>query len=187
MQVSFDSPDSLLASFSSSEESGRLIFITGPMGAGKTRWCQEFIDSAACLGVRAGGVLSPAVFQDGMKVAIDLVDLHSNTRRCLAVRKSKETGIRATDNWLFDEKTLKWGNTVLASSWNSQLIIVDELGPLELNRGIGLINVFRLVASRRYKLAIVTMRPALLDPWLKLWHWGQVIAIEPEHQPEVAV
>ena len=46
MQVYIDSPDSLLASFVSGKETGRLILVTGQSGSGKTRWCQALAEQA---------------------------------------------------------------------------------------------------------------------------------------------
>jgi nucleoside-triphosphatase THEP1 len=143
------------------------------------------VDSAARLGIRAGGILSPAVFQDGLKVGIDLLDLHGNTRRRLAVRKFQESAANSTENWQFDDEALIWGNSILLYSWCSRLLVLDEIGLLELKRGTGLTNAIKLVSSRKYQLAVVTMRPELLDLSLELWPWGEVFAIEPDRQPEV--
>ncbi len=186
MQVPFDSPDSLLAGFLSPDRSGRLVLVTGPRGAGKTRWCTELVDSASRQGIHVGGVLSPAVFQEGVKVGIDLLDLHSRVRRRLAMRKSQQIGLHITENWHLDELTLSWANSRLLYSWHSRLLVLDELGLLELQRGIGLTNGLKLVASRRYQLAVVTMRPELLDLSLELWPWAEVFDLQLARQMEVA-
>ena len=55
---------------------------------------------------------------------------------------------------------------------------MDEIGPLELIRGEGWTNAVHALGSRQYDLAILVMRPKLLETALKLWPWGETITIE---------
>ena len=186
MQVLFDSPDSLLASFASGNEPGRLIIVTGPSGSGKTRGCLALADYASILGFQVGGLVSPAVLEGGLKVGIDLLDLRSGAQRRLAVRTEGAGNGQITEDWLLDNATLKWGNDILAQSGFCQLFILDELGPLELERGVGLTNGLGVVAARRYHLACVVVRPSLLDVAQCLWPWGEVLHIHSEHPVEAS-
>jgi hypothetical protein len=184
VQVLFDSPDSLLAGFMSGNEPGRLIIVTGPSGSGKTRWCQALDEKANSLGIHVCGLVSPAVYKRGIKIGIDLFDLQSGARRPLAVRRRKTDGNQNTDGWHFNQESLDWGNTILARSKTCQLFILDELGPLEFNRGIGLINGFGMLARRQYHLACVVVRNSLLEAGLALWPWGEVLHIHTEYRSE---
>src|SRR5690606_4290421 len=65
-------------------QSDTLYLITGSSGAGKTTWCQQWVMAAQASSWRVGGLLSCPVMEGGEKVAIDLVDLTSGTRRPLA-------------------------------------------------------------------------------------------------------
>lgn len=177
MQVLIDSPDSLLASLTSGNEPGRLVIVTSPSGSGKTRWCLALADHASGLGISVGGLVSPAVFEDDRKVGIDLRDLCSGAQRRLAVRREGSGNDRVTEDWQFDEETLEWGNDILAQPSACQLFLLDELGPLEFERGVGLTNGLELVTSRRYPLACVVVRPSLLDMAQALWPWGEVFYI----------
>ncbi len=185
MQVVFDSPDSLLASFMSGNEPGRLIIVTGPSGSGKTRWCQMLVEQANILGIHVCGLISPAVFQAGAKVGIDLLDLLSGERRTLAVRRGESDQGQNTIDWHFNGENLDWGNTILKGSVTGQLFILDELGPLEFNRGIGLFSAFGLLASREYQLACVVVRESLLEAGLALWPWAEVLHMSSGERSEV--
>ena len=185
MQVSIDSPDSLLASFLSENESGQLIIITGPSGSGKTRWCQALAAKANSLGIAAGGFVSPAVFEGNRKIGIDLLDLGSGIRRCLAVHRDESSKGQITDDWQFIDATLKWGNELLAHPGACPLFILDELGPLELERGVGLKNGIELITARQYQLACVVVRPSLLEIASALWPWGEIFQVSSSHPSEV--
>ena len=140
MQVFIDSPDSLLASLLSTKETGKLILVTGQSGSGKTRWCQELVEQAKARGIHAVGLVSPAVFEGANKIGIDLVDVESGSRKLLAVPRG-ESGIgQTTAYWQFEDETINWGNLILEQLGSCQLLILDELGPLELQRGSGLTN-----------------------------------------------
>ncbi|MBU2611424.1 MAG: hypothetical protein KJ606_10865 [Chloroflexi bacterium] len=181
MQVLIDSPDSLLASFASGNEPGRLILVTGPSGSGKTRWCLALADYASILGIHVGGLVSPAAFEGDFKIGIDLLDLGCGAQRRLAVRRGESGNGQITEDWHVDDETLNWGNEILARSGACQLFILDELGPLELERGVGLTNGIGLIAARRYRLACVAVRLTLLDIAQSLWPWGEVFYVRSSH------
>jgi hypothetical protein len=188
VQVFLDSPDFLLASFISGSQPGRLILISGPSGSGKTCWCMSLVERARCSNIQVAGLVSPAVMHGNVKIGIDLVDLQNNVRRNLAVRRGKEDGGKTTDDWLFDDSTLEWANALLARSYECPLFILDELGPLELERGIGLTNGMKLMAGRAYRLACAVVRPSLLEKARALWPWAEILRVDITHtlNPETA-
>ncbi len=187
MQEFHNSPDSLLARFISGVETGGLILITGSRGAGKTSWCLELVDSASKHGLQAVGLVSPAVFEGVSKIGYDLLDVRSGERKRLAVRKSENTKGEITKNWIVNNETIKWGNDVLSSSEACPLLIVDELGPLELERGVGLTKSLEMISARRYRLACVVVRPSLLELAQALFPWGQVVQIHSNRLQEAPV
>ncbi|MBV2193943.1 MAG: hypothetical protein KUL81_11460, partial [Azonexus sp.] len=63
---------------------GQLVLLSGERGAGKTAWCRSLAGLAQ--GMTVAGLASPAVFCDGRKTAIDLLDLSRGETRRLAER-----------------------------------------------------------------------------------------------------
>ncbi|HAD07149.1 MAG TPA: hypothetical protein DCE76_08330 [Anaerolineaceae bacterium] len=156
---------------------GDLWIITGEFGAGKTRWCQQFLALARQAGWDAAGILSPAVFENGQKVAIEAVDVRSGERRRLATRRQTEdSALIHTREWLFETDTIRWGNTVFQQALPCDLLIVDEVGPLELLQGRGWVAAMEAIASRAYRLAVVVVRPSLL-PIAEKWQPQAVITV----------
>ena len=79
--------------------------------------------------VRVGGVISPAVFEGGNKVAIDALDLKSGTRKRLAELKTSHQTDLETQRWSFYTEVVDWGNKILEEAVPCDLLIIDELGP----------------------------------------------------------
>ncbi len=143
---------------------GELWIITGEIGAGKTRWCRMFLELAQKAGWDAAGVISPAVFENGQKVAIDALDVRSGERRRLAARRQTEDPAQVhTREWRFEADTIEWGNTVFRQAVPCDLLMVDEVGPLELLQGEGWSAALEAINSRAYRLAVVVVRPSLLS------------------------
>jgi nucleoside-triphosphatase THEP1 len=115
------------------------------------------------------------VFGGGKKVAIDQIDLASGERKRLGerVRNGGMVGY-----WQLDEGVIAWGNQILAGLNDKDLIIIDELGPLELEDGHGFQQALRLLDKRRYRAAVVVVRPALLPLARLRWPTAEVFALK---------
>ncbi len=176
--ASLDSPDSPLAHiFAESEHTPQLILVTGFSGSGKSTWCAELDGQARQQGLTVRGLLSPAVFVDGRKVGIDMVDLSSGERRRLAnLRGEASTGL-ITTQWKFDPEVVEWGNHILGDLPPSDLLVIDELGPLEFIRDEGLLEGLRLIDDRKFKVACVVVRPSLLADAQQRWPFARVVSV----------
>lgn len=155
----------------------RLILLTGQSGAGKTRFCLALVDAARNMGLEVAGLVSPAVFSAAGKIGIDLLDIKTGRQRSLARRRQSTGGWLAVGDWELDPRVLAWGNRLLASAEPCDMLILDEMGPLEFTAGSGLTNAFALIDARRYRLACVGIRPALLPEALTRWPWAQSYAL----------
>ena len=159
-----------------------ISLLTGEIQTGKTSLCLEVVAAAREAGVRLGGLVSPGIFQDGEKIAIDVLDIRSGERTRLA----EGPGGRATDlntrRWAFQSQAVAWGNQVLENALPCELLVIDELGPLEFLRGEGWVNGFQVVASGDYTAALLVIRPSLLEEALKRWEVGEIIDLDDPHQ-----
>ena len=172
-------PDSPLAAAFVDDRRSHLFLVTGLSGAGKTTWCGDLVRQAQARGLRVAGLWSPAVFENGRKTGIDLVALHSQARRRLANLRDKTPVALATIQWAFDPEVIAWGNAVLRELPQNDLLIVDELGPLEFIRQEGLLEGLRLIDDGRYRVAMVVIRPSLLPQAQARWPHAQIISPQP--------
>jgi nucleoside-triphosphatase len=177
VENTFKPPDSLLASFFSGENLNSIVLITGPSGSGKTSLCTRLVTLAKDAGLSAGGILCPAVFDDGKKVGIDQLEISSGELQRLGVRSQGSTA-NTVGCWHMNESVMARGNQIFAGIKDHDVIIIDELGPLELEDGDGYQQALDLLDEGRYCTAFVVVRPALL-PIAKLrWPQAQVCTLE---------
>lgn len=155
----------------------KLTLITGPSGSGKSAWCAQFIEEARAEGLEVCGVLSRPVLIEGRKVGIDLLDLITGEERRLANPRTAESKGLMTGHWQFDSQTLTWANQVLRNLPPCDIVIIDELGPLEFTRDEGLQEGMRIVDDKRFPELYVVVRPELLSRALKRWPWAEVLDV----------
>lgn len=135
-------------------------------------------------GIQPVGLISPAVFQSGLKTGFDLVNLATGERRRLANLSdsvASQTGLNEIPmKWIFNSEVLAWGNQILAELPASELLILDELGPLEFVSQSGWTAGLACIDAKICHMACVVVRPELLDTALSRWPWAQVIWV---HSP----
>lgn len=169
------------------KQPARLVILTGERGSGKTALCSLLVEKGRKTGWQVKGLMTPAVFEAGQKTAIDVLDLHTGQRRRLArVRQDGDTGIQ-TMSWTFELQALEWGSRVLKESVPCDLLLVDELGPLELLRKQGWTAGLDVLESGDYKLGVVVIRPELLDIARQCWpHAREITVVSPEGISDLA-
>ena len=161
---------------------GTIHLLTGEIQSGKTSLCLEVMEIARKAGVRLGGVISPGVFVSGEKTAIDLLDIRSGERRRLADGPGGRSSELSTKRWAFLPDTVTWGNQVLKKAVPCELLLIDELGPLEFHHGEGLVTGFSTVGAGDYWAGLLVIRPSLLDEALSRWNVGRIINLDdPNH------
>lgn len=158
-----------------------LFLLTGEFGCGKTIWCLELVQRARIAGIEPVGLVSPAVLEKESKIGIDLLNIVTGECQRLAVKRDRspfappQPGL-PTQNWLINPAVLAWGNQILEGlPRTGELLVLDELGPLEFMTNTGLTEGLRRIESRKYRLVCVVIRPELLDAALARWPWGQVV------------
>lgn len=145
----------------------RHAVVTGPIGIGKTTVCRCVIRSAQALGYIVRGILTPALYDErGEKIGIAICDIASGAERVLA-RVSDDVQRRTVGMYAFDQEALEWGQRILADAPSARcdLLMVDEVGPLELHRGGGFAVALDLVRENAVPRSLVVVRETLLEAY----------------------
>lgn len=137
----------------------RVVLITGGRGVGKTTLCGRAVELARAAGHSCGGLLTRTARGGGRVV----VDVRTGDARPLTVT---EGGV-AIGCYRLDPAALTWGEGVLARAVPCDLLVVDELGPLEVERGEGWTKAFDLLRTGSFRLALVVVRPELVAEVLR--------------------
>ena len=152
-----------------------LLILTAPIQTGKTRWLEALISELASCGVTSYGVVAPGRWHrepeggELVKDGIDNVLLPSGERVRLAEAARGHDGTAGL-GWSFDAVALArvdgyFAELALQADGAPGLLVVDELGPLELKRGEGLVHAVELLErgpAPAWPHAIVVVRPALV-------------------------
>lgn len=143
--------------------SRQLVLLTGERGEGKTTLCLALAEQACRAGWRVGGIVSPGDWHDGQRVGYRVRDLLSGEERPLAQRSAQEGAIRVGP-FSFDPEGIAFGRRALqeALSHRVQLLIVDEVGPLEL-RGEGWAPLLDRLHTEGTKVMVWVVRPELVE------------------------
>lgn len=142
----------------------RIGLLTGPVGVGKTTVAERVVGLARRQGLACGGVLAPAMINScGQKVGIWGVELGTGERRILA-RTDRDLGGPSIGPYSFDAAVLGWTvGAVMRSMGACDLLVVDEIGKLELWHGTGLAPVLSRLAAGEVDRSLVLVRDSLLN------------------------
>lgn len=155
-----------------------IILLTGELQSGKTKLCLDIYQLAQEARIRVGGLISPAVFDGSRKIAIDTIDLKSGIRKRLAeLRTAHQTDLE-TQRWSFYSEVVNWGNKVLKEAVPCDLLLIDELGPLELLRGEGWVIGLEVIQNADYSTALIVIRPSLVEEAARLWQVSRIIDLD---------
>jgi len=147
---------------------GTILVVTGGREVGKTTFCRQVIERYRGAGKTVSGLLSPGRFIDGKKTGIFAIALETNEQRLLASLVAGEIDGMRQGHWSFDAKVVEWGNQQLKEAVEADLLVIDELGPLEFQRRMGWVAAFDRLKSKKFGLALVVIRPECLDDFSSL-------------------
>ncbi len=143
-------------------------------------------------------MLSPAKFKGDTKSAILIEDITTGEHRQMAYWPMGLEGQRPEDvctdenpydpdwkpHWIFDKEKMAWGEEILSAVDACDLLVIDELGPFELAKGEGWVSGLRLMDSGDYRLALVVIRPELIEQATQRWPQASVVELrKPEDIP----
>lgn len=141
-----------------------VLLLTGQIGCGKSTVAARVAALAEAHGLRCDGLLCPARLDDqGRKVGIDGLRLGTGERRPLADRDLSQSGLRC-GIWRFEPGAMEWMLAALMDAIRRRpdVLVVDEIGPMELLENRGLAPVIPELKAGKVPLAVVLVRRAFL-------------------------
>jgi nucleoside-triphosphatase THEP1 len=157
--------------------------LTGAVHIGKTTVCRAVADLVQERGYCVQGILTPPILdKTGRRLGIEVLDLATGEHRVLA-RVWREDGqaVPAPNGWedtihgdfsgpqvgiyQFDPAALQWGQEAVARAIavGCDLLIVDEIGRLELEFNEGFYQVLQLLQTSIVLRSLLVVRFGLLE------------------------
>ena len=140
-----------------------IVVVTGWRNVGKTNYCKQAVSVYRTAGLSVAGLLSLGRFDGKQKTGFFAFDIASGESRLVASSIPGEISGIQLGTWTFDTQVFAWENCCLQQVDGADVLVLDELGPLEFERQIGWMISFELLRKKNYRLALVVIRPEFLE------------------------
>jgi nucleoside-triphosphatase len=134
------------------------LLVVGEPRSGKTSWCREYIDWRRESGSSVGGILCPAIAKQEQRIGFNVIDLLTGEKvpfaRLSRYRSSK--GGEKIGDYTISRDGILFARAAIKRAVESKcnLVVIDEVGPLEL-RGKGLMPAVELALASPVNVLIV--------------------------------
>lgn len=129
------------------------IILTGAPGVGKTTIVMDVAQKLKARGVRVGGVVSREVRTNNVRIGFEFIDLATNDRDVLA--SVTGNGPRVGKYFVNLEGCRFAADRVKNALINSDVIICDEVGPMELKSNEFIDTVKYLLKTDKKALVVI--------------------------------
>lgn len=143
-----------------------VVVVTGPVHSGKTTLVRRVVSQLKTKNFRLDGYLSPVALCKGEAVGYDLLDL-AEERTTPFIRKEGRTGWPRIGPYFLIPETLQKARQKILNCDPRNLLIVDEVGPLEL-RGQGIWPALTHVLKDPSRDILIVARRPILGELLNL-------------------
>lgn len=161
-----------------SRSSGRVIIITGPIGAGKTNFAKQLSDMLRKNNIIAGGIITEKILDVNSTVGYDLVDIES-LERVIFLRQNSECGSDSIGRFTICRDAIEAGNRILrtVAAIDNKVIIIDEVGMLELN-GKGWSESINSILVKAGRKLIITVRSSFIEEVMAKWNITDPVVVD---------
>jgi len=136
----------------------RLVFVTGHPGVGKTSVLLRAVDNLKSRGYIVGGMTSREVREGGLRVGFEILDFSTGQRGWLA-HVNQPTGPQVSKYRVnLTDLNAIGVNSILNAVKNADIIIVDEIGPMELFSQAFREAVVQAIESKKPMLGTIHFR-----------------------------
>ena len=136
----------------------RIAFITGRPGVGKTSVLLRTVDELRKMGYNVAGMVSREVREHGSRIGFEILDLSTESKGWLA-HVNQPTGPRIGKYRVNMEDFESIGiNAILKALRDADVVVIDEIGPMELFSNKFREAVIKVVESEKFVIATIHYR-----------------------------
>ena len=153
----------------------RVILLTGRPGVGKTTMVTRVCEHYSKNGFKIEGLTTREIREGGSRTGFMITDLSSGQEGWLA-KKDQGTGPRVGSYSVASDELEKIGVSALERSMSgaADLVIVDEIGPMEMTSTSFRKNISMVLNGRKAVVATVkfgSRYPEVENAWRRSLHW----------------
>lgn len=155
-----------------------VIIITGEIGSGKTTLISGISSRLKDAGIKTGGIIAPAIYQNENKTGYYIVDIATVTKMRLSQIAEIE-GMPRVGKYFFIAEALDFGRNALSSESNreAQVVLIDEIGAWELQGQGWASSMNDLIINCEMPL-VITVRESFLELIIENWMFQNPIIIQ---------
>ncbi len=154
----------------------KTIIITGEIGAGKTTFLQNLVQELKEEGISVKGIFSKRLMENGATTGYEIVNIASNKSYPFLGVEKKDFANKI-GKYFIDSKGLKQAKKTLRDIDLSEVIIVDEIGKLEL-RGDGWADELHLLTQKNAAVLLFSVRKEVVNEVKEKWNLIPVAIFE---------
>jgi nucleoside-triphosphatase THEP1 len=160
-----------------------VVVVTGRPGAGKTPAIRAAVEVLAARRVPVAGFVQIPVFEAGDKGGYRVRDAASGEERTLAVKVGDVRGQDGTP-FRFEAAGFAFARRTVERVAPGAVLVLDELGPVELRGGGHMPAVRRALAQPGIAAVLATVRPALIPAFLAQLAAPSAVIVNVEGAPD---
>ena len=134
-----------------------IVLITGERQAGKSTACRRAVVLMRQAGLTVSGLVTERTGEHDLSVR----ELHTGETYALTLPFNDQAN-RPLMNFRMNPQAMARSLASLARGFPTEVVVIDELGPLELKRGEGWVEALNYLRSGEYRVGILVIRPELL-------------------------
>ncbi len=164
-----------------------ITIISGTKNAGKTKFCLCLVEQLHKEAAKVSGLISPGLYEQGHKTGILVRDLSTGAEKQLAVFDPGWDPLVPQREWRFNDEVVEWGNDCLKKATPTDILLIDELGFMELEQNRGWTAGMEALDKGLFTHALAVIRPDLLKIARERWNPAYFLTITPSTDSEVFV
>lgn len=147
-----------------------VIIVSGGVEEGKTTLAKNLHDTLQEKGIESDGIITERIVEDNITTGYDLIHLKSRRRICF-LRQNIECGSEKIGRFFICPEGLEGGQELLKqiAAKEDILVIIDEVGLLELEGGGWTEYVTKILNDRKSRL-LMTVRTTFLEDIKAKWN-----------------
>ena len=154
---------------SDAKQEQSIFLITGNIQGGKTSYLSELIELLSRRSISVGGFLAPGSFESGKRSGFRLKNIVSGDELEMASTQETATWIKYRRFW-FNPHVFTLGKEWIYESVkaNPDVIVIDEVGPMELE-GSGWSETLEFLKSSSVPVQLWSVREKLCGDVMEQW------------------